>query len=280
MLGNTGLVQCRHIRNERRALGVRNREAAQLALFDVTGHERKRDVQDLGVAGDRRHDRGAATLERHLHDIEFVRELEQSLDGHVRGRSITRACVAVLARICLQQLDELLHICRRHRRMNGDRLRRARKRCDRDEVLEGIVGRLRLHQRLDDEVLVHDQQRVSVGRRASCGKRAGNATGAREIFHIELRAAILRQFLRGDAGDNIGRSASPIGHNHLHRPRRVAFGSIRLLSRGSDGAKRQQPQYGQQQRRFHRNLLRAVAHCAAGAPAGHIRTIAKSAHNR
>src|ERR1044072_4057430 len=102
VLGDPGLIEGRYILKESRALGIRNRQAPQLAVLDVTGNERKRDVQDVGVAGDRRHNRGAATLEWHLHDIEFMRELEQSIDRNMGRRSVAWTCVAVFAWICLQ----------------------------------------------------------------------------------------------------------------------------------------------------------------------------------
>ena len=76
MVRDARLSQRGQVRQDRRALGIRDRNSAQLALFDVLGNQRQRDMQDLGMSCDGCGHRGRAALEWHVHHIEPERKLE------------------------------------------------------------------------------------------------------------------------------------------------------------------------------------------------------------
>ena len=63
------------------------------------------------------------------------------------------------------------------------RSRHCRDRC---EALERIVGGGRLDQRLDDKILVYDEDRVAVCRGAPRRYRTNRASGTRQIFILWL----------------------------------------------------------------------------------------------
>jgi hypothetical protein len=113
--------------------------------------------------------------------------------------------------------------------VHRDGLRRRRNRSDGRKTLEGIVGDFRLDRRLHHKILVHDQERVTVGRgaRRCCG--ADGATGTGQVLHEELRSSCIEKLLRHDPADDIGRRTGRIRHDDLDRPNWIALGYRRLL---------------------------------------------------
>ena len=76
---------------------------------------------------------------------------------------------------------------------------------------------------------------MTVRRGPRRGDGARDASSTRKIFHVELRAGVLGEFLRHDAADDIGSRAGRIRHDHFHRPFRITPGRFRLR-RGGHGA--------------------------------------------
>src|SRR5262249_27204539 len=81
---------------------------ADRALPDMRGDRRQHVVEDRGLPRQHRLHRGRRALERDMGDVDAVLELEQPFAGKVRRRAIAWARVAVLARIGLEQVDQLL----------------------------------------------------------------------------------------------------------------------------------------------------------------------------
>jgi hypothetical protein len=91
-------------------------------------------------------------------------------------------------------------------------------------ILHRIVGDLRIHAGIDDEAGADHQHRVAVGGRARRHGDAGVAARAWYIFGIDLLAPCLRQLLRDDPRDHIGRAAGGEWHDQANRARRIGVG--------------------------------------------------------
>jgi len=119
--------------------------------------------------------------------------------------------------------------------MDGEN--RRRRDCDRDrvEILVRIVGHRVVHRRIDHDIGRHDQQGVAVGGGSCALTHAEIAAGAADILDIELPSERLGQFLRGEARENVGRTARRVRNDHAHRPRRVGLRRCERRQRGRRG---------------------------------------------
>src|SRR5262249_9928168 len=98
---------------------ARHREAAQSALYHLLRSRRRRGEAYLRMSPDRSASRRCCAVEGHMHKIESEGEAERFADQMSR-RSSSRRCVAVLARIGLDECDEFLERVRRYRWVDGD----------------------------------------------------------------------------------------------------------------------------------------------------------------
>jgi hypothetical protein len=152
-------------------------------------------MHDRGVSGDGRGDRRRGALERHVDHVDLVGDLVDELAFEVRRSAHAGSPVLVLARIGLQERDQLLQILRRHRWIDGYHFGGDRGLRDWRELLDCIVGRLCLDDRLQQEVGRSDQEGVTVGRRVRDRDGAGAAARARAVLHEELLAERFAQLL-------------------------------------------------------------------------------------
>src|SRR5262249_4004866 len=156
------------------------------------------------VPSDHRLDRRTAAGERRKREIEPEGELEQ-LARQVRGGTDAGRGEGVLARICPEQVDKLLHRVRRNAGINEQTIGRARRLGDGREVTLGVVGRLGVEARIDGVARGHEQDRVAVGRRLGGGPHAEIAARSGPVLGVELLAPFFRQLLRDQPRDHIGR---------------------------------------------------------------------------
>ena len=180
----------RHVGKLRRARRAGDRERAQLAGLDVADH--------AGGAGNRHHHLAAEEIGRRL-AAALVRDVIHLDAGHRREQrgeqmltaAVARRRVVDLAGPLLHVGDEFLERLHRQRRIDDQHAGLAADERDRREVLDRIVGELRVERRADRVGLRREQQRVAVRRgawrrsrcrssrpRRACSRRRPAARGA------------------------------------------------------------------------------------------------------
>ena len=113
-----------------------------------------------------------------MQEVDLGRVL-QHLHRQVRGRAVAGRRVVELARLALRERDEFGQRLRRDLRIDHQQVRRDRDQRDRREVLDRIVGQLRVGARRDGvRARRADGQRVAVRRRLGRGVGADGAAGA------------------------------------------------------------------------------------------------------
>ena len=121
-------------------------------------------MKAIGVwPADGRLDRRARAGERHVDQIEIVREAEL-LARKMRGRTDAGTREGILAGIVADELHQFLDVLRRHRGVHDHDVRRIGDERDRREVLHGIVGHLGVKAHVDHEAGRHDVDGVAIRR--------------------------------------------------------------------------------------------------------------------
>ena len=139
----------------------------------------------------------------------------------------TRGAVAVLARLGLDERDQLLEGIGLDRRVHGQKQRRARGERDGNEILVGVVGKLGIQERVDRVGrVVRHQQRIAVRRRLRHVFRAQDAVRPGLVLHDELLAPALGEFLPDEARDRVRQTARRITHDDAHGFFRVIFRAL------------------------------------------------------
>src|SRR4029453_18447344 len=111
---------------------------------------------------------------------------------------------AVLARVRLDDLDQLLHGLGRHRGVYAHNVGRHRDDADGGKILDGIIGDLGEQAWVDDEARADDEQGVSVRWGSGDHSRRRIAARARLVHDVELFAEPGRELVANDAGNDIG----------------------------------------------------------------------------
>ena len=133
-----GLRHRRHIGQGRRALGTGDGQRAQHALLHLGRCRRQGREGDRDVAADGGLNCRARPSELHGHQVEPLRDAEK-LARKMRGCADAGRGEAVLARVGLDELDQLLHAFGRNGGMHGQYAGRGAGNGD-GAVLVGIVG--------------------------------------------------------------------------------------------------------------------------------------------
>ena len=132
------------------------------------------------------------------------------------GRPGPRRCVAVFAGIGLDERDEVLDGVRRHRRMDRDHQGGGDRERDQVEVLFEFIGDFVVERGIDHVARIDHEQGVAIGRHPCHSAHGDIAAAAAHVLDVELLAHTLRQLLREQAGDHIGRTAGRVGNDHAH----------------------------------------------------------------
>ena len=193
------------------------------------------------MTGDGRGNGRRAALERHVHDVEPERMLEEPLAGQMRRRAIARRGIIVLAGICLHQRRKLLQGGRGHRRVDRNRFRCRQQQRDGCKAFRNFVRQFFADGRLNDKVLIDDNHGTAVRRRSGRRRGADHPGGPGQVLNMET-AAGLGQFLRKDSRDHVVGRTGRVRYDDFDGLR--AFGSGRLRDRRRhDDARRDQPRH-------------------------------------
>ncbi|MNT08440.1 hypothetical protein D3C72_1431830 [compost metagenome] len=170
---------------------------------------RRRQVVELGVHLTRDHiiERRARAAIRHVHHVGLGQGLEefavQVADAARAGRGI-----GVLARVRLQQGDELGQVLGRHRRVYRQHVRHVHQVGDGHEILERVVGVLGVGRRVGGHGADGGYaQGVTVRGGARDGVRADGPTAAAPVFHHNGLPELAAQAFGHDAGNDVGGAA-------------------------------------------------------------------------
>ncbi len=136
-----------------------------------------------------------------MRDVDLLGELD-ALHREVRRGADAGRCVGKL--FLPRELDQLLEVFRRHRRIHGDDVRRGRPEDHRNEIGERVVARVRIQARVHRVSDARDEQRIAVGRGALHLLRGDVAAGAGLVLHHHRLTKRLRQLRRHQARDQIG----------------------------------------------------------------------------
>ena len=174
------------------------------------------------------HRRRAAAIRNVHHENPGV-ALEH-LHAQVRGGAAAQRGIVEPARLALCQRDKFLQGCHLDRRMYDDHVRYHRHLRDRLEVLDRVVGHLRVQRDVDGVRTGHaHHQRVAVGGGFGHHLRPYVAAGAAAVFHhhrlLPGGAHLVGKGARGDVGSAAGRE----GHDDTDLPR----GEVGLRERGA-----------------------------------------------
>ena len=234
--GISDLLHRRHVGKFGQTLVVHQRERPQLAGFDLGRGRRDVEERGLGVAGDHVVDHaGRAVLVVNGDHIEIARLLGE--EGHVIVRIAAGAdrAVAQLARILLGVLDQLgnaldVEVGGGHDQEFGN----IDDAGDCHDVLV-VIRQLRRRQHGRDRIGGHvaDHQRVAIRLGIDHFIDGDDAVGAGLVLDHEGLSGDLPQLVAEDAGHDVGCAAGSIGHDDLHRLRRIF-----VLRRSRDGAER------------------------------------------
>ena len=175
--------------------------------------------------------------------------LLEQFTGEVRRRAGGGLGKAVLAGMIFHQIDKFLERFGGKAGIDRNDVGGGGDQGDRRKVFDGIIGDFRIHARIDHEARAHHENRVAVGRRACHRGHAGVAAGAGNVFGVNLLPPDLRQFLRDDTRDHIGRPAGPKGHDQSHRPCGISL--RRGLAAGSQEREQRGDEYESTQSRRH-----------------------------
>ena len=93
--------------------------------------------------------------------------------------------------------------------------RRGQQR-NRREILEGVVGKFRIQERIGGVAAGHDDQRVAVGRRGHQRLRGDHAARARPVFDDDGLAPLPGDHIAQRARQDIDPAAGRIGHENMH----------------------------------------------------------------
>jgi hypothetical protein len=138
----------------------------------------------------------------------------------LRRRAGAGRCIAFLAGIGADPVDQLLHRLCRHRGIDREHHRRRRDQRDRIEILDRIVAGMSKQKWIVGDVAAGHQDCVAVGRRLRDTHGADIAAGAGNVLDIEILAGLLGEFLRHQTADEVGRAAGREPDHDLDRPHR------------------------------------------------------------
>jgi hypothetical protein len=126
-----------------------------------------------------------------------------------------------LARVGFGISNELADgLCRKRRRDHHDEWISADAR-DRHDVLGEIEFQALIKRGVDDVRCAHEQERVTIARRAHHGFGRDVAAGAGAVFDDEASVEALRQPLRKKSRHHIGRAAGVEAEDDTRWPRRI-----------------------------------------------------------
>ena len=196
---------------------------------------RHRGARDLCVAGHRGADR-LRRLVGNVRDVDFRRHLD-ALHRKMGGGADARGGIRQL--ILARELQQLLQILRRHRRIHGDDVRRARPEDHRHEIGERVIAGVRIQRRVHGVSNAGDEQHVAVGRGALHLLGGDVAASAGLVLHDHRLAERLGELRRHQARDEVGGAARRKADHDVHRPRaRPVLRQRRALRASSPDNKR------------------------------------------
>ena len=141
--GKPGLGDRRYIRHGGRAFGARHGDPTQLARLHMRQSRRHVVEHHLHLSSEEIGHRRRASFVRDVHHVDASHRLEE-LAREVNRRAIPARGEGKLARLRLGKIDDLLDRFRRHRRMHDQEVRHRRDQRHRREVLDCVVGHLRI----------------------------------------------------------------------------------------------------------------------------------------
>ncbi len=210
-LDRPGFGDRRHVGQRRAALAAGHRERDQLAALDL--RQRRRQVVEHQVhrAADQVEQRRPRAAVREVDHVGAGHRLEELARQVDRGAVAARRHVE-LARVGARVGDQRAHVGDavggRLRRVHDEDVRHAGDERDRREVLDRVVGHLRIQRRIDRlRADRSHQQRVAVGRRLGDEIGAQVAAGAGLVLDDEALAEGLGELGRERAGEDVGRAA-------------------------------------------------------------------------
>src|SRR6516162_3574679 len=139
------------------------------------------------------------------------------------SRTVSVRCHADLARISLSIGDELRNGLYRHRGMDLYGKRVSSNARDRRDVADEIEIELVVEGGVDRVHSDASEKRIAGGGRTYNGLGADIAGSTRPVLDDEWLAEPLRQPLRDQACDDVGRPASGKADDDAHRPRRIGL---------------------------------------------------------
>ena len=219
----SGLRQARNIRKLRNAFLARHPEQPDGTARRLREHDREIGEEHVDVPCDNIRQRRGPTLVHHRDHLE-ARLLEKQDRRQMDQAAGSDRHIGELFWLPTRVIDQFRDGIGWNTGMRDQDQRIGSDIADRDEVLRGIIGRLR-HRRDDcDFAERRHEQGVAVGRGARDRVGGDGAGGARAILHHELAPEHLAETLRDDAGNRVGISPGPIRHHDPHRPLRPALG--------------------------------------------------------
>src|SRR6266511_3319569 len=130
---------------------------------------------------------------------------------------------AVLAGMGLDERDEVLDRLYWQRRVDGEHRGRGYRERDGVKILGRIVGHVRVKCGIDDEVGAGDEDGVAVRRRLRRAPDPDIAARAGDVLDVELRTQLLRELLRHEAGEHVGRTGGRVRNDDAHRSRGIGL---------------------------------------------------------
>ena len=206
------LDEGRDVLRRRYALCRGHPDRAQRAALQVPLDAGQRHGPELYLAADQVGHHRTHSLVRHVRRLRagFV---EEHRAGQVQDRPAAAGGVVELARLGLEQGDELFRIGRRHLRIDHQDNGREADDCDRRDVVGEREG-----QRLDDagedhHVVRHHAERHAVGRGACERLQADDAAGAGLVLYHHRHAERLGERRLRGAGDGVDAGAGRVGQD-------------------------------------------------------------------
>ena len=232
--GHAGLRDRRNIGRRRRAFGAADCDAFELAAFHLRQHRRHAVEHQGDLAGQQVGERGGGALVRDMHHVDACHGFQHFHAEMVRAARPDRRVID-RAGTGFRERDEFLDRIGRKRGMEHQDLRIDHHQTHRRQVLEHVVGQLRVEGRGDRHAASRsEEQRMAVRARPHDRFYAHDAAGARAIVHDHLLAPGFGELLRDGAPDDIGRPARREMDDQAD-----GLGWIGL--RGGGVARRQQP---------------------------------------
>ena len=211
-LGVAGLLEGRHLGEERRPLGEGQAEQAQLAGADVLQGGGRRLEADLDHAGQQVGGGRAAAAVDDVHQVD-AHGLRHQHAEEVADAADAVGRVAQRVGAGLGVGDEAGDVARRQGGVDRERERAVEQQRDRREVLE-LVGQARPQQHVQRQAGgAADQHRQPVLRRARHRLGGDDGVAARAVVHDDGLAQGLRHVLRHHAGDDVGQPAGRERHH-------------------------------------------------------------------